>query len=235
MPGLNARPSHSRHSAGFTLVELALVLIVVAILAGGMLAPLGPLLDERGRRETLDRLRDIEQALTGFAILHGRLPCPTLVADPAAADYGLEHPPPCDDSTVGYLPWRTLGVPPTDAWGAPRHSASAPWTGHWRYRVDRAFAPAQSPTPQRIDAATMPASNLQLVDHRDDSISTTSSRVVAVVLSTGPNRRADGHNASYSRTAPKYELGETTAEFDDLVVWIGQPLLIARLAQAGRL
>ena len=220
---------------GFTLAELAIVLIVLAVLAGGMLAPLTPLLDERGRRETLERLRDIEQALTGFAILHGRLPCPTLVADPTAADYGLEHPPPCDDSTVGYVPWRTLGVPPTDAWGAPRHSASAPWTGHWRYRVDRAFAPAQSPTPKRIDAATSPASNLQLIDHHRARITTEPSRVVALVFSTGPNRSADGLNASYSRTKPEYQLGETTAEFDDLVVWIGQPLLIARLAQAGRL
>lgn len=48
----------------------------------------------------------------------------------------------------------------------------------------------------------------------------------------GPNRRADGLNASYSST---YQAGESIPDYDDLLVWIGRPLLIARMAQAGRL
>lgn len=55
------------------------------------------------------------------------------------------------------------------------------------------------------------------------------------MYSTGPNRQADGLNASYSAGAPSYQAGESTADFDDLLVWLGRPLLIARVAQAGRL
>lgn len=58
---------------------------------------------------------------------------------------------------------------------------------------------------------------------------------MAIVYSTGPNRQPDGLNASYSAAAPSYQAGESTADFDDLLAWLGRPLLIARVAQAGRL
>ena len=45
----------------------------------------------------------------------------------------------------------------------------------------------------------------------------------------------DGLNAAVAPAAPTYQAGEATADFDDLLAWIGRPLLIARLAQAGRL
>lgn len=234
MPALTNHPSYpSRHHAGgFTLAELAVVLVVITLLAGGLLLPLGARLDEQKRRSTLGQLHDIEQALTGFAIIHGRLPCASLESDPASPGYGLESPPPCDDTVEGRLPWRSLGLEPTDAWGSPRATATAPWTGHWRYRPDSAYSRGDAP----IRADTVPVSNLQIYDHDDHAITVTSeSRAVAVVYSTGPNQRADGRNASYSSAHPAYQAGEATAEFDDLLIWLGQPLLIARLAQAGRL
>lgn len=224
------QPRH-RRARGFTLAELAIVLVVIGLLTGGMLGPLASRLEARQRQETSERLRDIEQALYGFAILHGRLPCPSTEPDPGSAGYGRENAPPCDDSVEGMLPWRTLGLGPVDAWGTPRSSPTAPWPGHWRYRVDRAFAAAGG-----ISAATVPLSNLQLYDHDNRPITVESeSRAVAIVYSTGNNLRADGLNASYSATHPRYQAGEATASFDDLLIWIGHPLLIARLAQAGRL
>lgn len=218
--------------AGFTLAELAVVLVVIALLAGGLLAPIGARLDERNRRATQTQLDDIEQALIGFAIIHRRLPCPSLEADPAHPGYGLESPPPCNDSIEGRLPWRDLGLAATDAWGSPRTTAASPWHGHWRYRVDRAFSRADA----LITALTVPTSNLQIYDHDGRAITVASdSRAVAVIYSTGANLRADGRNASYSATHPAYQAGEPTSDYDDLLRWIGQPLLIARLAQAGRL
>jgi len=55
------------------------------------------------------------------------------------------------------------------------------------------------------------------------------------VFSTGPNGAGDGLNASHSAGTPVFESGEATSSFDDQLHWIGHPLLIARLAQAGRL
>ncbi len=232
---LRPRPAHTaspplRHAAaGFTLAELAVVLVILSLLAGSLMVPLRSRLEARDRQLTNERLRDIQQALTGFAIINGRLPCPSTEADPASAAYGVEDARPCTFATEGRLPWRTLGMPATDAWGSARLQAADGWAGHWRYRVDPEFASGP------IGAATIPTGKLEVRAHDDSRITLADSQAVAIIYSTGPNLRADGRNASYSASAPSYQAGEATADFDDLLVWIGRPLLIARLAQAGRL
>lgn len=222
---------HRRQSAqrGFTLAELAVVLLVLAILGAGLVVPLSARIEARDRELSSERLRDIQHALIGFAIIHGRLPCPSTATDPAQPEYGVEDAPPCDFSIEGRLPWRTLAMPATDAWGSERRDASDDWAGHWRYRVDAPFATAP------ILASTMPSGKLQIRGHDGAHITVSDSQAVALVFSTGANRRADGHNAHYSATTPLYQAGEPTTDFDDLLLWLGRPLLIARLAQAGRL
>nr|WP_249116085.1 prepilin-type N-terminal cleavage/methylation domain-containing protein [Azoarcus sp. L1K30] len=228
---MTPRPCPARRRAtGFTLVEMAVVLVILALVTGMLIVPVNSHLDARNRQDTESRLRDIEQTLIGFAILNGRLPCPTTETDPASPGYGLEHTPPCDHSHVGYLPWRTLGVSPTDAWGRARDRTDSPWTGYWRYRADSALTDAP------ITPVSATSSNIQILDHVGRAITTLSdSRAAAVVFSTGPNRAADGLNATHAATKPSFEAGEITARFDDQLHWIGHPLLIARLAQAGRL
>ena len=224
-----ARMPRARRQHGFTLAELAVVLVILALLSGSLLVPLGSRMEARDRQLTLERLRDIQQALTGFAIIHGRLPCPSTEADPTHPNYGVEDALPCNLSLEGRLPWRTLAMSATDAWGQERVQADEPWTGHWHYRVDRAF------TQPPITPAVAPADNLQIRSHDDFHVTVSDSQAVALVFSTGANRSADGLNATYSAVQPKYQSGEVSASFDDLLIWIGRPLLIARLAQAGRL
>lgn len=222
-------PARRTRTHGFTLAELAVVLLVIAVLTAGVAAPLGSRIEARDRQLSQDRLRDIQHALTGFAIVHGRLPCPSTQADPAHPDYGVEDVAPCNFAIEGRLPWRTLAMPATDAWGSARHSASDPWDGHWRYRVDPVFAGA----PIRADTA--PSGTLHVRAHDGSNITVSASQAVAIIYSTGANRRADGLNAHYSAGSATYQAGEASADFDDLLVWMGRPLLIARLAQAGRL
>lgn len=226
---VRVRADMRRNEVGFTLVELAMVLVILALLGGSMLVPLASRIEARDRQAALERLRDIQQALAGFAIIHGRLPCPSTEADPVDPRYGVEDTAPCNFSIEGRLPWRTLALPATDPWGSTRYAPGDDWAGHWRYRVDPAFATAP------IGAATAPAGNLQIRSHDSSRITTTDSQAVAIIYSTGPNRQPDGLNASYSAAAPTYQAGESTADFDDLLAWIGRPLLIARIAQAGRL
>ncbi len=206
-----------------------MVLVILALLGGSLVVPLASRIEARDRQAALERLRDIQHALTGFAIIHGRLPCPSTETDPTAPGYGVEDPLPCNFAIEGRLPWRTLALPATDPWGRARQRSEDDWTGHWRYRVDPAFASAA------IDAATTPTGNLQIRSHDGSRITTTDSQAVAVIHSSGANRQADGLNASVAPGAPTYQAGEATADFDDLLAWIGRPLLIARLAQAGRL
>ncbi len=115
---------------GFTLTELAIVMMIVALLAGGLLMTLAAQNDTRElveTRRTLDTARD---ALIGFAIANGRLPCPA-----TAASGGREAPIGGGACTItlngsagelGFLPAITLGIGPTnnvgqllDAWGNP--------------------------------------------------------------------------------------------------------------------
>ena len=206
-----------------------MVLVILALLGGSLLVPVASRIEARDRQTTLERLRDIEHALTGFAIIHGRLPCPSTETDPTSTAYGLEDGPPCNHTLEGVLPWRSLAVAATDAWGRARQAASDEWAGHWRYRLDPAYGRAP------IGAATEPVAHLQIRDHDGRRITTVDSQAVAIVWSTGPNRRADGSNVSHASAAPSYQAGEPGTDFDDLLAWIGRPLLIARLAQAGRL
>lgn len=134
---------HSRNQSGFTLVELAVVMLIVALLIGGMLLPISAQHDVTARLTTEKSLTDIREALIGYAIVNGRLPCP---ADRAiatgAATAGIEVTTgtgaalTCACATgptlvattgaiacgnagpvTGVVPWATLGLSETDYWG----------------------------------------------------------------------------------------------------------------------
>lgn len=106
---------------GFTLVEMAIVLVVIGIVLAGVLGTFKAQMDNSRTRETQQSLTDIREALIAFALSNGRLPCP---ADPTltstAAGAGLEDPNPvvnrCNRLN-GVIPWATLGVKELDAWG----------------------------------------------------------------------------------------------------------------------
>ena len=213
-------PARQRADAGFTLAEIAIVLVILAVLASVMLVPLGPRLEARQRAEAQATLEDVRAALIGFAIIHGRLPCPTTSNPPDGLESiaGTQCSDPADEA---FLPWRVLGIPPRDPWGNP-----------WHYRADHGFAdPASSPLAPT--QATL--EDLIVRDHWNvDLTVTTTNSAAAIVYSLGANGQADGQNASYEAGSTAiYEVGEPTTTFDDMVVWIGRPLLIARLAEAG--
>jgi prepilin-type N-terminal cleavage/methylation domain-containing protein len=110
---------HER-ARGFTLTELAIVVAVIALLLGGLTLTLATQSELRRVNDTQRALDLAKDALIGFAMTRGRFPCP---ADPTiatgAANAGVER---ADCWTIpanqyGALPWVTLGVSETDAWG----------------------------------------------------------------------------------------------------------------------
>ncbi len=95
-----------RRMMGFTLVEVSVILLALGILLPG--AIIFWQLSERHRVSTvqLDAQQQSRDALIGFLHSNYRLPCP------AADTGGVES---CTEGAglrqVGYVPWRTLGLP----------------------------------------------------------------------------------------------------------------------------
>lgn len=220
---------------GFTLVEMAIVLFILALLLGGLLPTVSSQMEQQHRTETRKQLEDIRQALLGFALINGRLPCPTNQADPSNANYGSEDPALC--ATEGYLPWKTLGVAETDAWGNRRSAVGDLWTGYWRYRADRNFSSGLitlntgfgtcTPTPLSDCMAIQDSSGLVLTN--------TTERPVAIVYSTGPDHIAAPMNASLEAVGGIYQSDVPTPAFDDILIWISRPQLFNRMVAAGKL
>lgn len=243
---------------GFSLVEMAVVLVIVGLLIGGLLAPLAMQMEQRNFAETQKRLEAAREELLGFAIANGRLPCPA-----SSSSSGDESPSgggTCTNYLDGYLPARALGVTQVDSSGY----ALDAYNNRIRY--------ALSNTPVSSICATIPAfsSSVNLksngvqclpADLRickssqasgfnstscgsgNDLIGTTSTTTVAIVYSQGKNgatsssantdevANADG-NSTFVYHTPTAS-GATGGEFDDLMIWISAGLLYGRMVSAG--
>ena len=217
---------------GFTLIEMAVAVFVIALLLGSILVPLTTQVQQRKISDTQKALQEIKEALIGFAIIYGRLPCPDTDTNPVAAGYGIEEAS-CSTTVAieGFLPWKTLGVTDLDAFGIRRTSASSPRIGDWRYRVDRNFAVAFTlTTPFSTDALTVRNS-------AGNALTTTTERPIAIVFSAGPNTTPDGQNASssYEGTSGVYQSDVPSPTFDDIMIWVSRPTLFNRMIAAGKL
>ncbi|MBA4381285.1 MAG: hypothetical protein C0406_01855 [Sideroxydans sp.] len=221
---------HARYS-GFSLVEMSIVLVIVGLLLAGLLPTLSGQIENQRRTETTKQLNEIRDALFGFAIINGYLPCPTTTTNPSDTNYGIA-PSSCtaDPTSEGYIPWKTLGVTETDAWGIKRTTTTSSWIGYWRYRVDRSFA-ASGVTL----STTFSADQLAIKDSANNTITSTIERPIAIIYSTGPNLTVDGQNASFEGTSGIYQSDTTSPTFDDIAIWISRPQFFNRLVAAGKL
>jgi prepilin-type N-terminal cleavage/methylation domain-containing protein len=215
---------------GFSLLEIAVVLVIVGLLLGGLLGNLGTVRQRQREEKTQRQLDDIREALIVFAVVNRRLPCP---AAPATADTvvgaGVERTPTatgCTGGVVGVLPWVTLGLPQTDAWGR-----------RFTYRVAAVFAR----TSPAIILASVGDATVQ-----NRSLVATVVQVPAVIVSHGADAAGSrntagtlagaGSNPSQQENSDGdaiYVADTPTSGFDDLVNWVPTTLLLGRMLQAG--
>lgn len=113
-----------RRQAGFSLLEMAIVLAILGLIVGAGLL-LGS--DRLGQSRLADaeaRLDRVEGALRHFASANRALPCPDVTGD-GVADGG----PTCAGGQAnGVVPWVTVGM--------RRDEAIDPWGHYLSYRVD---------------------------------------------------------------------------------------------------
>jgi prepilin-type N-terminal cleavage/methylation domain-containing protein len=224
MPGMS-RPLAT--NAGFTLVELAVVLVIVALLTGGLLLGVSA---QRNAAEVVDartRLDTIREALLGYAMSKGRLPCPAPTGLPSGKENcALEH---------GVLPWVDLGIPEVDPWGQRyTYYASSAFTSTVAGGAQASFSMTTNGNANVKDTAAVGGVNI-------------ASDLPAVVVSHGSRGnggwRPDGtqvpgasgdelENANGNLTFVSRTFGDS---FDDLLTWISPNILKAKMVAAGRL
>ena len=278
---------------GFTLLELAIVLVIVTILIGGLAVPLSAQIQARRIAETQKTLAEAREAIMGYAMSHTitgsctcsykadttldpvasscplplcpatgtaaltlpitrhYLPCPDLSdtdPEPNQDNDGLDgltdlnngvedrlHASPSCAASSGNLPWVTLGTAAQDAWG-----------NRLRYGVTLPFA------NKLTGFSNTDNGTLQVCSANGCTTVDVASNVPAVLVSHGPNGWG-ARNVNGSKLADPLSLDEkentsadvnfvsraptnadsTSGEFDDLVVWISQSLLIGRVCPAG--
>lgn len=125
--------SGRRHTLqGFTLIEIAVVLVIVAaMLAMGAVMVRGVTAAQK-RSLTATRLATVDAALVQFVVLNKRLPCPangTIASTGVNPGVELRVAGVCTGNQVnGVAPWVTLGITEIDATDG--------WDRRFTYRTD---------------------------------------------------------------------------------------------------
>ena len=70
----------TRSQQGFTLVELAIVMLIMGLVIGGLAMPLAVQRENARIRDGQAQLDAVLDAVEGFALVNGYLPCPATPA-----------------------------------------------------------------------------------------------------------------------------------------------------------
>jgi prepilin-type N-terminal cleavage/methylation domain-containing protein len=241
-------------AAGFTLMEMAIVMVVIGLLLGGGLVAVGPVIENSNIAQTNQRLDRIEQALILHVIRYGCLPCPasptlgtgTTDAGRASAG-GAAYSSGCQTGTCtfpnggvqGVVPWVNLGLSEKDI------------SDGFSTRISYQLATTglqQTNGMNRVDE-TYPTGDLivQTTGGNEITSDTGASRAAYVLVSYGPDR-AGGYreqtgtgpigNPYGSTPEPLNSDGNATfvqddlngvkgaAYFDDIVRWRSAAMIV---------
>lgn len=237
---------------GFTLTELAIVLLILGLLIGGLMMPLTAAVDSRNVSETRRTLAEIHEALLGFATAKGRLPCP------ANGSSGEESPLEggnCTNYLDGFVPGSTLGLAPLDEKGFVLDA----WGKRIRYAVfAESIKSVTNPFTKtngmkNVGVASIAGEELLFVCSSLPKVesgklkcadnSKLTDKAPVVVYSTGTNAGAgsgadEAENTNGNVFFVCHEMTANAApngEFDDLVTWLSPHILISRMITAGQL
>ena len=195
---------------GFTLIEVAVVMLILALMLGGLLMPLSERVKTDRYKATKQTLQEAQEALLGYAVSNGNLPCPDTTS-PVTADGVADSP--CA-ATEGYLPYVTLGMGRSDAWNNPL-----------RYRVDPNFT--------IVITNPLPVANGYVIQNLEAAPVILATDPAAIIFSYGDNGLPDdannNGNSIYIQDVPI-----ETPVFDDNLVWLSKNTLMNRLVAAGQ-
>ncbi len=100
---------------GFSLIEIALTILLISILLAGSLTLTGAFRDLDKREQVVEQLADISKAMNMYLAVNKHLPCPDIDGDGREDRHLTGH---CNRD-MGGLPYVDLAVARRDAWGNP--------------------------------------------------------------------------------------------------------------------
>lgn len=221
---------------GFSLIELAIVLVIVTLLVGGLAVPLSAQIEARRIAETRKIMEEARETIFGYAMTHktsGTTPRPYLPC-PSTDDNGIENRRPSGecDAARGFFPWRDLGTGSQDAWGNRlRYEVTAPYSDS---RIGFSFGSMGTIQICSAGGCIAPgnvANNVAvaLVSYGPNGWGgrTVNNTNMAAPSSVDELENTNADTIYVSRTPSKAAAG--AVEFDDLATWIAMPLLVSRV------
>lgn len=238
-----------RKKSGFTLIEMAIVLVIMTILIGGLAVPLSTQIKARHLAQTKTEIEAAREAVVGYtrlnrtALSRPYLPCPDVTGDGREDRTGTACTSASGD---GLLPWVDMGLPGQDA-----------WANRLRYAVHRDSADSSmgfTDNPPPIPSANL--MHICITRLCGDSTPNVSSNVIFVVYSNGANGRGalnvnrswgqfnaaptssdeqenlDGDLKFVSRPPNRTEFDDGGA-FDDVLGWMSTLELLPRACPSG--
>lgn len=208
-----------KNTLGFTLLEMAVVLIIIGFVVGALLTPLTAQVEQSRLSDANKDLAEIKEALLGYVIVNGFLPCPDTNGD--GLDDGCANSN-ATSSSGGNLPWSTMGLKSRDPWGRP-----------YQYRINNAFT-----APFNLSTVGSGSGVIKICTD-NLCVSTEASNVPLVVFSLGknggvpPSNQDEQENTNGDGIFVKHDFVQNG--FDDVLVWVSTNVLMNRMVTAGKL
>ena len=255
----------SRMERGFTIVEVAIAVMLMAIILGYSVAMFPVQQELKQYRHAEAEMDEIIEQLIAFAQVNGRLPCPDTSTDavaPVNSIDGEEDPAGPNDCEAyfGFLPARTLGINGKyDATG----TLIDPWGSGYGYAVspvDAGNGDLDLVTANGIRDEGIPnvLPDLFICDDNNNAVGNdtdcttvsgaevlgTNGEVAAVIISLGKdfvipatsNIQAENLDDFNDGSNDKvYIFSGRRDDYDDIVKWLPTNLLISRMIAAEQL
>lgn len=238
LKAMETGPKRRIGTRGFSLIEMAVVLVIMSIAMGLGLSLLRANMEKSAWTETKLKQDRIKVALVSFLRTNGRLPCPNSVAPWD----GAEDTPCLVNAGRGIVPWQALGLAigdVQDGWAnfftyrvANRTPAtSSNWTitsGVGPFSIVELTAPLTTFTLQQRDSAGVlgtaltPNPVVMIVSHGKNGAG---ARTIGGTLNAAPTGADEIVNATTASTSfvtrtPNEVAASTGGVFDDLVAYL---------------